>query len=157
MKKLIWFASALILMIGCTSRTEREKEIKPKKFEVPQIPAMLTEPVDSAIFLAEHYWDKFDFSDTAYCHVSEITEQAFANFLDLLNHVPKKNADFSIKSMLKRAETDSVMYTYFVKLYDDYLYNPNSPVRNEEYYISALESQLASNKVSDIMKVQIER
>lgn len=154
MERISFFILVLILVMACSSGTEQRKEEKPKNFEMPQIPAVLTNPADRAVFLADHYWDKFDFSDTTYCSVPEITEQAFVNFIDLLDHIPARNVEFSIKSMLKKAESDSVMYAYFVKLYGEYLYNTDSPMRNEEYYIPVLESLLASDKVSDVMKIK---
>ncbi len=121
---------------------------------MPQIPGHLTEPADRAEFLVEHYWDKFDFSDTVYCHIPEITEQAFVNFLDVLNYVSVERTHFAVKSMLKKAEVNSTMYAYFIKLYDDYLYNWDSPMQNDEHYIPMLESLLASDKVSEKEKAR---
>jgi thiol-disulfide isomerase/thioredoxin len=109
-----------------------------KGFPLPAIPAMLTSPQQRADYLVAHYWDNFNFSDTAYIHLPEITEQAFADYLDVLPHVEKQIADASIAGMLTKAiRTDATgrMYAYFLSKYKDYLYDPNSPLRNEEYYI----------------------
>lgn len=56
----------------------------PQDFKLPHIPAALTTPEARADYLAAHYWDNFDFRDTTLISRPEITEQAFADFIDLL-------------------------------------------------------------------------
>jgi thiol-disulfide isomerase/thioredoxin len=109
-----------------------------KGFRLPAVPAMFTSPSQRAGYLVAHYWDNFDFSDTAYIHLPEVTEQVFADYLDVLSHVEKQKADASIAGMLTKAiriDTTRRMYPYFLGLYKDYLYDPNSPMRNDEFYI----------------------
>ena len=51
---------------------------------------MLDTPEARATFVCEHFWDNFDFADTAYIHLPDITEQAIVNFMDLMPRVPKE-------------------------------------------------------------------
>ncbi len=106
---------------------------------------MITNPEERADYLVKHYWDHFDFSDTAYIHLPEVTEQAFADYINVMNYATYAAVSSSIKNMLKKAEVDSLMFAYFTDLYERYLYDPNSPFRNDEYYIPALEAIIGSS------------
>ena len=117
------------------------------------IPEMV--PVDERVkFLAEHYWDKFDFSDTIFCNKPDITEQAYANYLDILRYVDPAVAQQSAAQLIKRAEVDSTMFDYFVMLSDKYLYDPNSPFRNDELLIPTLECIIASPLLDEAEKIR---
>ena len=117
------------------------------------IPEMV--PVDERVkFLAEHYWDKFDFSDTTFCNKPDITEQAYANYLDILRYVDPAVAQQSAAQLIKRAEADSTMFDYFVMLSDKYLYDPNSPFRNDELLIPTLECIIASPLLDEAEKIR---
>ena len=117
------------------------------------IPEMI--PVEERVkFLAEHYWDKFDFSDTIYCNKPDVTEQAYANYLDILRYVDPAVAQQSAAQLIKRAEVDSTMFDYFVMLSDKYLYDPNSPFRNDELLIPTLECIIASPLLDEAEKIR---
>ena len=50
-----------------------------------EVPAMLSTPEERAQYVAAHYWDKFDFTDTAaYLDKPAVTEQGMADFLNIL-------------------------------------------------------------------------
>ena len=46
------------------------------------------------------------------------------------------------------------VFTYITDLADKYLYDPNSPMRNEEFYIPVLDAMLASPVLEEIEKVR---
>ena len=96
-------------------------------------------PVERAEYLVKHYWDKFDFKDTTYIHEPQVTEQALSNYIDLMNYVSPAAMSSSVKAMMKQTEQDSAMFQYFSEMMEKYLYDPNSPLRNEEMYIAVLE------------------
>lgn len=117
------------------------------------IPEMV--PIEERVkFLAEHYWDRFDFSDTTFCNKPDITEQAYANYLDILRYVDPAVAQQSAAQLIKRAEVDSTMFDYFVMLSDKYLYDPNSPFRNDELLIPTLECIIASPLLDEDEKIR---
>lgn len=128
-----------------------QRESKDKIFRVVEIPAMLTSPEDRAAYLAQHYWDNFNFNDTAFMHIPEITEQAFVDFLSVLSHTTPEVGINSINTNLKRCITDDKtrkMYSYFLDLYQKYLNDPNSPLRDGEFYIHVTEF-IINDSVSD--------
>ncbi len=111
-------------------------------FKMVEIPTLLVDAESRAAYLVSHYWDHFDFSDTTYIHLPEITEQAFANYLSILPHAEPLIATTSIKQMLQRAATEDSsgqFYAYLLDRCKAYLADPNSPLRNEEFYIPVLE------------------
>ena len=106
-----------------------------------------------------HYWDSFDFSDTARIHRPDITEQAFVDFINIVPKSDSVTIRNSIKNMLHQAKlqdpTNSV-YSHLLKLSDHYLYDPNSPFRNEELYIPVLKYILQDKSSSEVTKQQTE-
>ena len=84
--------------------------------------------------MVNHYWDKFDFKDTAYIHAPDITEQAMANYIDLLTRVPQVMADSCVTRTLENVSLEPKMLNYFVETLRKYLFDPNSPMRNEEIF-----------------------
>ncbi|WP_195662228.1 DUF5106 domain-containing protein [Bacteroides congonensis] len=125
-----------------------------KTFALPSIPAMMTAPDQRADFLVKHYWDNVNFADTNYIHHPEVTEQAWADYCDILNHVPLETAQEAMRKTIERTNVDKKVFTYITDLADKYLYDPNSPMRNEEFYIPVLDAMLASPILEEIEKVR---
>jgi hypothetical protein len=122
------------------------------RFTLPEIPAMYISPEQQADFLIKHYWDNFDFTDTTCIHPPKITEQAYAGFLDVANHVPLEAACDGMKRLMTCAAKDKKVFKYFVSLADKFLYDPNSPFRNEEFYIAILEKMIETDVLDDVEK-----
>ena len=118
------------------------------------VPSVITEPEERAAYLVKHYWDKFDFTDTTLIHFPEITEQATSNYIDMMKYVPAKVAASSIKEMMSKASTDSSMFVYFSGLYEKYLYDPNSPMRDESLYIYVLDAVLEAPFLDEVSKIR---
>jgi hypothetical protein len=125
-----------------------------KSITLPAIPAMMTAPEQRADFLVKHYWDNVNFADTNYIHHPEVTEQAWADYCDILNHVPLETAQEAMRKTIERTNANKKVFTYITDLADKYLYDPNSPMRNEEFYIPVLDAMLDSPLLEDIEKVR---
>lgn len=125
-----------------------------KTFTLPAIPQIMVAPEQRAEFLVKHYWDNVNFADTNYIHHPEITEQAWVDYCDILNHVPLKTAQEAIRKTIDRTNVDKKVFVYITDLADKYLYDPNSPMRNEEFYIPVLEAMAASPVLEEIEKVR---
>lgn len=124
-----------------------------KKFTLPLIPAMLNTPELRADYLVRHYWDNMDFTDTTYINLPDVTEQAWVDFIDILKIVPDTTAIAAIKQMYKMADQKKVVFFYYTDLAEKYLYDPNSPMRNEEFYIPVLDAMLESKVLNDTEKI----
>jgi hypothetical protein len=147
------------MTLACSSRETQNREepgpsVQKKEITLPDIPAILTAPLDRANYLIEHYWDHFDFRDTLYTHLPGITEQAFADYIYTLPHANKNKAVTEIKNLLKKAEAEKTgsMYRYFLTLFDKYVRDPNSPLRNEEFYIPVAEYIISDNRSDEAEK-----
>lgn len=136
---------------GCNA----QKKIEPHQFSLPAIPTTLINPKERADYLALHYWDNFDFADTAFIHLPDITEQAFVDYLQVLPYSETSIVNKSISTLLNISfDGGATMFNYFADLFEKYLYDPNSPMRNEELYIPVLQAVIASEKVESLDKVR---
>ena len=143
MKRII---IGLIIMAGvagtaCGNAGNQSKETatvqqqKQRGFQLPEVPVMLDTPEARATFVCEHYWDHFDFADTAYIHLPDITEQAIVNFMDLMPRVPKELSEKALTILYGKAAPHSPMLWHFWKTMSRYWKDANSPMRNEEMLI----------------------
>jgi len=122
------------------------------EFRLPDVPATLREPADRADYLAVHYWDHFDFADTVLIGRPEISEQAFVDFLSVLPYT--RNAAAAVDTLYTRASAENTALYYFIKLGDKYLYEPNSPMHDEELYILVLQSLIDNPRIAAIDKLR---
>lgn len=105
---------------------------------------MLTQPEERKSYLLQHYWDRFNFADTALVNNREVTEQGFVNQISLLadGATPEKVIRESLKNWCSRFMPEAQARQVMMQLADDYLYNPNSPFYNEGLYGVYLETML---------------
>ena len=125
-----FFACLLGMSLVSCSHAQQQKT---KEFRLPDVPVTLTAPEDRAAYLSLHYWDHFDFADTSLISRPEITEQVFVDFISILPHTPK--AQEAVDTLFRRALADREMLYHFISLGDKYLYEPNSPMHDEELHI----------------------
>ncbi len=140
---------AMLLLAGataCGSRSTRPAaaETKPAaptfRTVVPPV-GLQAEEVPA--YMREHYWDRFDFTDTLFIMQIDTVQmqRAFAayaaNFVDPAHPEP-------MAALMRRASTSKRMFSYFAMLAESVLADPNSPLRNDELYIPVLEEVVAS-------------
>jgi len=146
------------ILTGCTAKeksgTPKNEPTKPKKFERVFPPAIMTDFKEQTAYVVTHYWDKFDFRDTMYCHLPDITDQAFVDFIHIFPQCDYPKVVEGVNRLLDSAQVEQVMYNYFFKLAEHYLYDPNSMMRNDEFYIPFLEHIVNSPKVTDVSKIR---
>lgn len=125
-----------------------------KPFTLPVIPDNLTLPADRAGYLITHYWDALDFADTAWLQNSAPIEQAFADYLDIMYHTTDKIAGASIGLTLAKARPVQAVYEWWTDMYEKYLYDPDSPMRDEERYRAVLEQIIADPETDGLYKLR---
>lgn len=124
-------------------------------FRLPEVPATLRDPADRADYLALHYWDRFDFTDTSSVARPEISEQAYVDFLSILPYA--RNAAAAVDTLYTRAAACTEVLYYFIELGDKYLYEPNSPMHDEELHILMLRSLTDNPRIAEIDKLRPRR
>lgn len=143
---------------GCSGqggKQQTSQASQPAAFTLPKVPIILQTPEEITAFLVSHYWDNFNFADTSLSGKADITEQAFADYVNFFPHTTNDVIEKSVSSMLHEAMTGSEdMFLHFEGLYEKYLYNPNSPFRNDAYYIIALQSIIADKLVDESFKIR---
>lgn len=118
------------------------------------IPNSITKPEERAVYLVQHYWDSFDFSDISFLGNPDETEQAFVNYIDLMKYVKPEVAGSSLTKMVGKTTVNKDVQTYFFNLFEKYLYDSESPLYNEELYIPILQSFLSSPSLDEVEKIR---
>ncbi len=119
---------------------------------LPDIPDSLRTAESRADFLVMHYWDNFDLSDTALLSDAGGCEQAFVNFINILPY--SGLAADAMELFYRRAASADTVLRYYVGLGDKYLYEPNSPMHNEELHILMLEAIVNNPRISEEDKIR---
>ena len=157
-RKWIFIVLFLVLIVSCSFSGPKSSDktvAKPNTaFKVPDIPSVFNTPEQRIDFLMAHYWDNFNFQDTTTLKRPQVAEQIFANFLHVLSSVPPEKATKGISTLMQKAGVNFNMLQLFQSMGEKYLYDPNSPVRNEALYCTMLEFYLSSGLVSDAWKIR---
>lgn len=124
------------------------------QFPFPEIPSMLTEPNDRKAYLLKHYWDDFNFGDTALVNCRDLTEQGFVNYVALLaeENTSQTLAAESMAHFCTRMLTDIHARKVMTEMVDAYLYHPNSPYYNESLYALFLRPLIKSTAFDETQK-----
>ena len=155
--------AAVALAAGCGPRSGRNAApaapaATMRDFPTVKIPDVYTETKDRQTFFAEHFWDRF-FSESegtlcdsvTVCGVpAQALEQVWQTYVILIQTIGLNDARKDVAALFDKveakqmADTLSNVYDIFGKLTDRYLYDPNSPFRNEDVYQPYLEKMAAS-------------
>lgn len=161
---LILFISILFLFASCGNTSLRKQAETSSsvvaaqlqaatgaKFPFPEIPTMLTLPEERKAYLMAHYWDNFNFADTALVNNRNVAEQGAANYLAILadGTLTEEQVKGSLDGFCKGLEVQEHARKVFLQMMEDYLYNPNSPFHNEGLYALFLERMLKSEYVDE--------
>ncbi len=146
MKRLsILLLCVLVVMTSCGRRRKAPASdaaaSQPAVF-LPAIPPSRLSAAEQQEWLRWHYWDRFNFSDTLFLTRVDSSQlfEAYARYVVLLGGRPTDGAPMD--SLMRRASTSRRMLDYFSKMAEVVLHDPNSPLRNDEFYIPVLEAQL---------------
>lgn len=149
----LWIVTAALLA-ACGNTPKKERQAAAPVFKPVEIPVMLNTPAERQRFVARHFWDNFDFADTAYLSEPALTEQAIADYVHVLRSMPEELGVASVARTMQLASTDRRMYDRFTDLFEKYLYDPNSPVRSETLYIPVLESMAVSDHLDSLTRLR---
>ena len=137
------------LAVGC-GQGKKAEQFKALPFPDTVPPGMMTESRDIAEYMAVNYWNGLTDPSRAYPSDSLLVsgvlksdvEQKFADWTMFLDMVPLSVADKAVGKLYDRAvacerqDTSSNVFETFAALAGKYLYDPNSPLRNEDHYNS---------------------
>ena len=87
----------------------------------------------------EHCWDKYDFTDTLLTAKPEVIEPLLKDYLIRLSELTEEEACGSLRKLVARTKVDERLNRWLLQRLEHYLYEPDSPLRNDNYYISVLD------------------
>ena len=144
-----------LVLCGCGSRAKQTtsdanasapntQQVKPLKPFVPTLAPASFSPEQKTLYMNQHYWDKFDFSDTTFILRADTSSMLTSFAVYAVGCVPDSLIDKSMKGLMQKASKSKPLFEYFLFLAEQVLHNPNSTVRDDEKYIPVLESAIAS-------------
>lgn len=156
--------SALLLLGACAGHRGQTQEpaLKTRNFPMVEVPSML-EQEDAIAFAVDHFWDKFfstsegwSSDSTTVLGVPKSTvEQMMANYIGSLDMVPLAQAKASVAGLYPKlcaVRADTSAFASFTAIVDSYMFDPNSPLRNEDYYQPFVSAEARDTLVDPLMR-----
>ena len=144
--KIFNIAAIAVLAVACGQKKAEQFQALPFPDVLP--PAMMEDPQDRAEFLAVNMWNSI--LDPARDYPSDSllvsgvrrgdVEQKFVNWLQVLDMSSQKTVSKAVAGLYEKAyicerkDSTSNVFETFTELVELYLYDPNSPYRNEDIY-----------------------
>ena len=149
MQRILIILLAALCVAACGRRRSAPSQetavsaSRPRVFLPAIAPAGLS-PDEQRDYLRRHYWDRFDFTDTLFVSEADTVQmvEAYARWVALISDRPADAAPMD--SLMRRASASRPMLDYFTMLAQQVIHDPNSPLRNDEFYIPVMQAVLAS-------------
>lgn len=135
-----------------------------RPFPTVQVPDAYTDGTDRLAYACEHYWDGY-FAEGGRTDsllllgvAAAETEQALANYISLLGSQELGAAQKNMRRFfdgvcaVQARDTASQFYTQFTQMVARYLYDPNSPLRDEDLYLPFVQGLAESPLTRDDMR-----
>ena len=147
----LFFLPALISLsvMGCASGSG--SNVAPALLPYPDIPEYVVDPEARAAWLALHFWDSLDFSDTTLTHDADFMERNFANYAAILGNVADTLVlASSAEKLINLSEVDTCVFKMVGEFARYYLYSDEAPLLpNEEAYIPFMRYYVSSPRVGE--------
>ena len=148
MYRIVLILLAALCAVSCGGRRSSQQQQAPS---APQMRVFLPAIAPSSLsddakrdYLRWHYWDRFDFADTLFIREVDTVQmvEAYVRWIALISDRPTDGVPMD--SLMRRASASRPMLDYFTMLAELVIHDPNSPLRNDEFYIPVLRAVLAS-------------
>jgi hypothetical protein len=157
MKKAILLTATMLMCASCGGQKNKTATAPEGQYTadsvliyvppVANVPSMISDPAEQLRWVAQHYWDNFQFADTlAVDRWSKYAEQAFVDMCSAVmrNNTPPEIAAEFTAELMKKAAVNRAAFDRFIEIASKYLNGANSPLLNEDMYIGALRAILAN-------------
>lgn len=125
-----------------------------RELPLPAVPDSLRTASARASYLLAHFWDTMDFRDTLRGRDGVLVEQTLVNFLSVFPLASDEARTAGVGNLMRRAEADAPGYRLLAELAEKYLYESDSPMFCEDYFILFLEEIVRSRVLSDAEKIR---
>lgn len=119
---------------------------------LPEVPDSLRTPAERADYVMSHFWDAMEWGDTARVDDAKWMEQTFVNFASLIPYASSQDAiGKAFEILFDRAANYKSWYKLLLNLADRYLYEPESPMYDEQAYVTVLDAVLADSVLDPVL------
>lgn len=165
-------SAAVMLLASCGDSPKKEsKKIEVVTFPEVAIPVVMQDSQEIIDHMVEHWWDGITEPDRTYVCDStrmsgvsmDVVEQKFANWIDMLGRTNYGVVKKAMSRLYNRAyecekkDSSSNVFEIINTLMDKYLYDPNSPLRNEDFYAEYAQHLVKSDLIEQIVQGKYER
>lgn len=130
------------------------KSDSPSTYPLPVVPDSITQPGKRANFIIQHFWDNSSIEKADLTIDESIIEQSFADFLSVFPYASSDSRILAVKNLFDRLKNNEPLYFHILGLGEKYLYNEDSPMRNEDYYSIFLLQVLSDNSIGESQKLR---
>lgn len=134
-----------------------------RAFQRVDVPAVITDSDERLAWGTAHFWDNYlnpatAVNDTLNGVTLDELEQEVGTFTGLLNLIPAKDAFAAVERFwgqleaFQKAQEKSLVFKHLYELVERYLYDPNSPLRNEDLCVPLFKGRLGSPLTPDSMR-----
>lgn len=151
----------ILLMCSCSSSattapgTDTSIDTATYTLPLPQIPTSITEPSDRAAFLAAHYWDAMDWSDSLLLSSDRFMGESVATYGALLSLSEPQKAQSAINALVSDIAADRHALETFADYAYTYFYYPGAPQYDAELYLKFINPILSRDNLSDVMRMRL--
>lgn len=142
--------TVLAIWLICTIAKGQQIEDYP----LPAVPDSITELEPRADYMVLHYWEAYNFQDTTLLAIPQYAEQALSNFIALLSYASPQGRQQATDRWITLAAANKTSYDFFTTEAERYLYDPESPLRNDTLLLCVLNSILTLTPHSNTSHVQ---
>jgi len=158
--------AGILMISSCGNAPEEKKEFKPVHLPQVEAPVML-DGEEKMEYIAEHFWDEFtslsrsmpskDTTIVSGVEVGEL-ENAMSGWTVILGNIPLDKSRKYVRRLAERicavqsADTSSNMLKVLGGLVERYLFDPNSPYRDEDIYMPYAEVMAGSELVDPVRR-----
>lgn len=139
MERFRYCAIIVLMCLSVSAAASPSDSTAVETLPLPELPATLREPTARANYIIAHFWDAMDFRDTVRSRDRGFMEQNFANYISVFPYADEEARREAVNTLLHKAEADSAAYRLLADVAEKYLYEPNSPMLSEDFYILFLE------------------
>lgn len=151
---LLWFISVGTCLAVSSFSWDDGRRIS--TFTPSPIPVVIQGDEARRNYFIAHYWDTYDFTGQKQYDRVEV-EKAFAAYAALINEMPYDEASVALVGTMHLAATDTSGRLLFMKWCEKYFYEPGSPIRNEELFVSVLDDWLVMSSEEDPIYARYEQ
>ena len=156
----------LLILASCGGKGRQASVPESRSFPPPpQAPSVMSEPAEIYGYIADHFWDAFlekpypGDSSLVNGVRAEDVESALGRYVTILETFCERGrATKSVESFFRKVSDfqtnnpSSGVFGFFEKMVPKYLYDPNSPVRDEDLYQPYVNGLATSEIVREEMR-----